>query len=114
MWHSPLHHRVILSPFPIVGFGVIIVFDATWADVAYAASEQKLDVAHSSLCRENVPVLDQSCTFSLDPRMKICEQTQTQLPTWSWDSEMICQIRNVSNKYLLLIVMQDELLNIDY
>lgn len=41
---------------------------------------------HSSLCHRSLLVSDQSCTFSLDPRMKMCEQTETQLPAWSGDS----------------------------
>ena len=87
-----------------------------------ATAGHKLNVAYSSLCRDNVPVSDQSCAFSPNPRLKMCGAGPA--PTASLklgfiDTQPTC---NVSDRYLLLrapkilelSVMQEDLLNIDY
>lgn len=86
MWSSPLHHKVIFYPFPFVGVSVIIIFNAIWACLANATSEQKLDVL-------TLPSATEACLFQIKAapsawiqEWRCVSRPKTQLPAWSGDS----------------------------
>lgn len=102
MKYSYLHHKVILYPLSIVEFSIIVVFNAIWAAAAYTTYEQKLDVSHSSLCHEKN-----------GPRNEdVWSRPKLNCPAWSWNSEMIYEMCNVSNKYLLIVIQDTWILTI--
>lgn len=85
--------------------------------MAHATSGQKPDVSHFA----NVRVSGQSCTFCLNPRLKMCgvdpNSTSSLKPRFR-ENLPTCNVSNKdellsATKILELFVMQDNLLNID-